>query len=48
MFLGNDEIVTLSHTALSRRIFEEGALKAAFFLKDKSPGLYSMRDLFRK
>lgn len=48
MFLGNDEIITLSHTALSRRIFAEGAIKAALFLKGKSPGLYSMRDLFKK
>ena len=45
-FLGQNEIVTISHTALSREVFGEGALKAVKFLKDKKPGLYTMKNLF--
>lgn len=47
IFAGDDEIVTISHTALSRRIFAVGALKAAAFLVTASPALYSMRDALR-
>lgn len=42
---GRDEIITLSHSALSREVFAVGALRAARFVADKPPGLYSMRDL---
>lgn len=45
IFAGNDEIIELRHTAISRDIFGVGALKAAVFLYDKKPGFYSMRDL---
>lgn len=46
IFAGRDEVIELQHTALSRSIFAEGALSAALFLAGKTPGLYSMRDLF--
>jgi 4-hydroxy-tetrahydrodipicolinate reductase len=45
IFAGNNEIVTLSHTATSREIFANGALKAALFMVGKSAGMYSMTDL---
>ena len=45
MFAGRDEIITLSHSARSKEIFAVGAVNAALFLKDKSPALYSMKDL---
>jgi len=45
IFAGNNEIITLSHTATSREIFANGALKAALFIADKSAGLYSMSDI---
>lgn len=45
---GRDEVITLSHSVLSREIFAAGALKAARFLADKPPGLYDMRDLVRQ
>lgn len=48
IFAGNDEIVEINHTALSRKIFAQGALKAAQFLYGKKPGLYSMSDLLMK
>ena len=44
-FLGEDETVTLSHSAASRRIFAYGALKAAGYIVSQRPGLYNMRDL---
>lgn len=45
MFAGEDEIVTLSHSARSRKVFASGALKAAAWLIGKRPGLYDMTDL---
>ena len=44
IFAGADEIITLSHTALSRGIFAEGAIKAAKFLADKTSGYYTMKN----
>ncbi len=44
-FIGDDEIITLSHTALSRKIFAFGALKAARFMADKKSGKYDMKDV---
>lgn len=45
LFAGRDEMVTLSHTALSREVFAVGALNAALFLPGQAPGLYSMKEL---
>lgn len=45
MFLGPQERIILSHRAESRAIFARGALAAAKFLRDRRPGLYSMRDV---
>ena len=44
-FFGNDEIITISHTALSKHVFAEGAFKAARFIATKTSGLYSMNDM---
>ena len=45
MFAGEDEIVTLSHSARSRKVFAAGALKAAEWLSGKKQGLYNMDDM---
>lgn len=45
IFAGNDEIVKLSHTAMSRNIFADGALRAAEYLAGKAPGMYDMGDV---
>ena len=45
MFAGEDEIITLSHSARSRKVFALGALRAIIWLKDKSAGLYDMDDM---
>ena len=48
MFAGEDEILTVSHSARSKRVFAAGAVKAAKFLKGKAPGRYDMNDLLAK
>ncbi|MDE7360693.1 MAG: 4-hydroxy-tetrahydrodipicolinate reductase [Oscillospiraceae bacterium] len=45
IFAGHDEIITLSHSALSREVFAVGAVNAAVFLAGKPSGLYAMGDL---
>jgi 4-hydroxy-tetrahydrodipicolinate reductase len=48
IYAGQDEIIELKHTALSREIFANGALKAAEFLADQPAGFYSMQNLIDK
>ena len=45
IFAGNNEVITLSHSASSREIFASGALKAARFMAGKTSGMYSMTDV---
>ncbi|MCR4640095.1 4-hydroxy-tetrahydrodipicolinate reductase [Ruminococcus sp.] len=45
IFAGNDEVITLSHSAASKMVFAEGAVNAAVFLKDKTAGLYDMSQM---
>lgn len=45
IFAGQDEVVTISHTAYSRAIFGKGAIEAARFLAGKPAGLYTMSDV---
>lgn len=47
LFCGEDEIIEIKHTAMSKKIFAMGALKAARFLVGKEAGLYTMKDIFR-
>lgn len=46
IFAGEDEIIEVTHKALSKKIFAVGALKCAEFLKDKEARLYTMEDIF--
>ena len=45
MFAGEDEIITLSHSARSKRVFAAGAIKAAKWVADKPAGKYDMNDV---
>ncbi len=45
IFAGNDEILTLSHTALSKNLFANGAIKAAYYISSQPAGMYDMADL---
>ncbi|MBR3300899.1 MAG: 4-hydroxy-tetrahydrodipicolinate reductase, partial [Clostridia bacterium] len=45
IFAGNDEVISISHTAFSKEVFAMGALRAASFIADKPAGLYDMSDI---
>ena len=45
VFAGPGERMELTHRASSREIFARGALRAAEWIVDKPPGLYSMQDV---
>lgn len=47
IFAGRDEVITLSHSAMSKDIFAVGALNAAKFLTNKKAGLYDMNDVLK-
>ncbi len=42
IFAGNNEIITISHTAMSREVFATGAVRAAIYLSGKGAGMYDM------
>jgi len=45
LFASGEEHVELTHTALDRKTFARGAVRAARWLAGQPPGLYSMRDV---
>lgn len=45
IFAGHDEVIKISHSAMSKEIFATGSINAALFLCGKPAGLYSMIDL---
>ncbi len=45
IFAGTDEIVSIKHQAMSKKIFACGAVNAAKFLADKGAGIYTMKDI---
>ena len=45
IFAGEDEVITLKHSAHSRAVFAKGALAAAKFLAGKPAGFYGMHDV---
>lgn len=45
IFAGNDEIIEISHKAMSKEIFAVGSIKAAKFIKGKTSGMYSMKNI---
>ena len=44
-FSSGKEIVTINHESFDRALYSEGALRAAKWLINKKPGLYSMRNV---
>ena len=48
MFAGEDEIITISHSARSKRVFAVGAIRAAKFLNGKVAGMYKMKHLLEE
>ena len=47
VFATDEEVLTLSHRALSRQVFARGAILAAKYVRDLDPGFYRMPDLVR-
>ena len=45
IFAGEDEIITISHSARSKRVFAVGAIRAAKYLSQKEAGMYEMKHL---
>jgi len=48
MFAGPDEVIEITHTVYSSKVFAIGALKAAAFVIGKPPGSYDMNSLLGK
>ncbi len=44
-FGGLGEVISIKHSATSRRTFAEGAVKSAYFLLNKKNGFYSFQDV---
>ena len=44
-FFGTGERIRISHSAENRGVFAAGALRAAAFLMNQQPGMYSMDDV---
>jgi len=47
MFAGPDEVIEITHTVYSSKVFAIGALKAADYIIGKAPGLYDMDSLLK-
>lgn len=45
MFAGEDEVISITHSARSKRVFAAGAIRAAKWVANKPAGLYDMNDL---
>ena len=48
IFAGDGERLELTHRADNSQIFSHGAVKAAQWITNQKPGLYSMKDIFFK
>ena len=46
LFNNKIENIELKHTAFSRELFADGALKAAIWISKKNKGLFNMQDMF--
>ncbi|WP_077367157.1 4-hydroxy-tetrahydrodipicolinate reductase [Anaerosalibacter sp. Marseille-P3206] len=46
IYAGTDEVIEIKHSASSKKIFAQGAIKAAKFLYNKECGFYNMENLF--
>ena len=45
LFASEDEVLTLSHSAIDRSLFARGAVAAAAWVRTRRPGLYDMQDV---
>ncbi|KZL91601.1 4-hydroxy-tetrahydrodipicolinate reductase [Clostridium magnum] len=47
IFAGLDEVIEIKHTATSKAVFAQGAIKAAKFIAKQDKGLYNMKDVLK-
>lgn len=47
LYAGEDEVIEIKHTALSKTIFAAGSVKAAKYIATKETGLYDMKQLLQ-
>ena len=47
LFCGDDEIITLSHSARSKKVFAAGAIRAAKWIVGRPAGMYDMKDVLK-
>jgi len=47
IFAGENEVIELSHKAMSRDVFANGAIRAAIFLSGKPAGMYDMDSMIK-
>lgn len=47
VFAGEDEVISVSHSAASKKVFAAGAIKAAKFIFGKPAGKYDMTDVLK-
>jgi 4-hydroxy-tetrahydrodipicolinate reductase len=45
LFASEDEVISLSHSAIDRSLFAKGAVAAAAWVRSRRPGLYDMQDV---
>ena len=45
MFITDSEVLTVTHTAQTKQVFADGAIRAIYFITDRKNGLYSMKDI---
>lgn len=48
IFAGNDEVIKISHSAYSKKLFANGAINAAKFIVNAKSGMYSMKDVLEE
>lgn len=48
IFAGTDEVIKISHSAYSKKLFANGAINAAKFIVNAQNGLYSMKDVLEE
>ena len=47
IFAGSNEVIEIKHSAMSRELFADGAVKAALFLAGKPAGKYEIGDMIK-
>ncbi|MBQ4062353.1 MAG: 4-hydroxy-tetrahydrodipicolinate reductase [Christensenellaceae bacterium] len=45
MFITDSEVLTVTHTAQTKQVFADGAIRAVYFISGRKNGLYSMKDI---